>query len=171
MHCAAPRSFGLRSNTPLAPPSSHHIPYASPQLHAGDQQPQSGQSTETHHAQLAPSNDSCSSPLTEEDMKDESEQQDIVHNDLWNIEEEKEQDDRLEEEEEKEDDKGEGWNKQDREHRIPDVPVQDEHMFDNSDPHGGTSTPVAAPAVSGELYFIQVSLDNSCFHFLRGVHI
>ena len=76
---------------------------------------------ETHHAQLAPSNDSRSSPLTEKDMEDESEQQDIVHNDLWNIEEE--QDDRLEEEEEKDDDEGEGWNKQDREHWIPDMPV------------------------------------------------
>ena len=92
---------------------------------------------------------------------------------MWNIEEEKEQDDRLEEEEEKEDDEGEGWNEQDGEHRIPDVPVQDkdEHMSDDSDPYGGTSTQVAAPAVPGELYFILVSLDNSRFHFLRGAYI
>ena len=69
-----PHSSGLRSNTPLAAPSSHHIPYVSPQLHAGDQRPQSRQSMETHCAQLAPSNNSHSSPLTEEDMEDESEQ-------------------------------------------------------------------------------------------------
>ncbi|KAF8550600.1 hypothetical protein OG21DRAFT_1525023 [Imleria badia] len=140
-----PRSSGLRSNTPLAAPSSapssHHIPHVSPQLHTGDQRPQSHQSVETHHVQLTPSNDSHSSPLTDEDSEDEKE--------------EKEEDDRLEEEEENDDDEEKGWDEQDGEHRIQDVPVQDkdEHMSDDLAPHGGTSTQVTALAVPEEHTF------------------
>ncbi|KAG6369927.1 hypothetical protein JVT61DRAFT_13311 [Boletus reticuloceps] len=97
-----PHSSGLRSNATAQ--SSRAIPEVSPPSHMKSRQPLShlSASEETYHA---PSNSTPSSPLSEED--DESQQPAVVHNRLWDIQEEKEGGKEIEEDEEKEGDDSE----------------------------------------------------------------
>ncbi|KAF8547546.1 hypothetical protein OG21DRAFT_1490133 [Imleria badia] len=97
-----PHSSSSRSNATAQ--SSRGTPKVSPPSHMKSRQPLSrlSASEETYHA---PSNGTPSSPLSEED--NESQQPAVVHNQLWDIQEETEGGKEIEEDEEKEGDDSE----------------------------------------------------------------